>query len=128
MPVKTSTADIEEEIRRKIRRDADIVPKLREFANEVAAYWKEIAPVSLAPTHSIGDGFTNSPGQYKADVRVGKDFFYNDGMPAIVVSDKNRMASWIEYGTHDRHQAGGTGTPEFAPRARTEAHFQEAGK
>lgn len=119
----TTTAEIEAEIATKIRADASILPKLREKAEEVADFWRRIAPVSTAPAHTIGEGKLNYPGEYRADVQVDKAWHYApNGMPAMTVRDRNPLAHLIEYGSVDPRPQGGH-IAEHAVRARVEAHF-----
>ncbi len=80
-------------------RSDDVIAGALELAQRVADYWRSISPVDT--------------GAYQDSIEVQRagDNVY------VVATDP--QAHIIEYGSED--------TPEFAPRARTEAYFSEGG-
>lgn len=91
---------------------------LHNKAVKVQQYWRSIAPVfeegNIAKEHRAQPMF-GYPGFYRDSVKIeerdGKDegVFYR-------VYDDDRKASWIEYGSSHM--------PEYAPAAKTKAHFK----
>jgi len=80
----------------------EVKDALIEFAEEARDYWKSVSPV--------GDESTDPhSGEYRDSIEVTVD---GDKM---WVGTEVEYAHIIEYGSVD--------TPEFAPRAKTEAHF-----
>jgi hypothetical protein len=110
----TTISEIENEIRIKVRRDAEVKRGLDIEAKKVQEYWRSVSPVRT--------------GAYAASIRIrrGKRV---DGMPTAVVVATDYKAHWIEFGTKadpvGTHSKFGpnTPTPAFAPRAKTAAHF-----
>lgn len=76
--------------------EADILAAKLELAEEAAEYWRSIAP--------------EDEGTYKDSIEVVQD---GDEVSVVAQDEK---ANLIEYGAAN-------GLPEFACRARTEAHF-----
>lgn len=79
-------------------KDAAVLEAKLDLAERAADYWKSIAP--------------EDTGEYQESIHV-----VHEGDTVAVVCD-SPIAHIIEYGSID--------TPEFACRARTEAHFNEA--
>lgn len=88
----------------KLDSDAAIIAAKLELAELAAEYWKSIAPVGdpAVDPHS---------GAYRDSIHVEQ----NGDQVYVVASDPK--AHWIEFGTENM--------PEYAPRARTEIHFNE---
>ncbi|OFB37973.1 hypothetical protein BA059_16895 [Mycolicibacterium sp. (ex Dasyatis americana)] len=111
----SSEREIRAEIERLIRRDGELRVDTEEFAEEVRDHWREIAPVDS--------------GEYAASVHVEKRKDRR-GLPHYWVGTRDWKAHFIEYGTGDdptdsKSPFGpNTPTPEFAPAAKTEAHFK----
>jgi hypothetical protein len=110
----TTIREIEEEIRLKVRKDAEVKRNLDIEAKKVQEYWRSISPVRT--------------GAYAASIKIRKGRPV-DGMPTAVVIATDYKAHWIEYGTKNdpvgTHSRFGpdTPTPAFAPRAKTAIHF-----
>ena len=113
----TSVSDIEREIERKIKEDAEVRDKLKQKATQVRDYWRSIAPVHI--------------GTYKASIRLEDKPRLENGMPYFKVRSDDPKAHLVEYGTgpgsgvdHDgQKRPQGGSSPEYAPRMRTEQHF-----
>jgi hypothetical protein len=90
----------EDDLRKAIRNSAEVNAGLDKLAQEVKAYWQEIAP--------------KDSGQYAASTRVRK-VKDKDGTPMRRITNTHPAAHIIEYGSND--------TPKFAVRARVAGHF-----
>lgn len=84
-----------EQIADAVNADPAVVAAKRELADAAADYWRSVSPADS--------------GEYVDSVTVVQDG------PSVAVVAKDPKAHIIEYGTTD--------TPEFAPRAKTEEHF-----
>lgn len=80
--------------------------QLTVFMGQVVAVWKDYSPV--------GGTDDPHPGLYRDSVRITKPAAGGKGQVGATVD----YAHIIEYGSED--------TPEFAPRAKTEAHFNRS--
>lgn len=137
MPVRLSI-EIANELKSKIRRDAEIRVRSREFAYDVANYWvEEEAP---APWHPSGRGsrpetvvghpdeWPYTTGDYGESIHVRRQPDHL-GMPHYWVGTHSPIAHFIEFGTGPdapgTHSPWGPDTPtfEYAPAARTAFHF-----
>lgn len=99
----------DEEVERAIRESAAVDVELRKFAEEVVEVWRANSPIRS--------------GEYAASVKVLK---VRHGK--AVVGTRFWKAHMIEYGTGPDTKTGSrfgpnTPTPEFAPGAKTAAHF-----
>ena len=117
--MSSSEREIRAEIERHSRAAADVRVGSEEFADEVRDHWRSISPVDT--------------GEYAASVHVEKRKD-RDGLPHYWVGTRDWKAHFIEYGTEadssDSKSPFGpnTPTPEFAPAAKTEAHFKLRGE
>lgn len=84
-----------EELQKLIDDDPRVIAAKRQLAQQAADYWQSISPVD--------------EGDYRDSIKV-----HQDGTD-VWITASDFKAHWIEYGTVD--------TPEFAPRQRTEDHF-----
>lgn len=99
----------DEEVAKAIRESAEVDVELRKFAEEVVEVWRANSPIRT--------------GEYAASVKVLK---VRHGK--AVVGTRYWKAHMIEYGTGPDTKDGSrfgpnTPTPEFAPGAKTAAHF-----
>lgn len=118
------------EIRIGMEQDKSVPLLTRKVANEVAAYWRDVAwPKSLGvPPAQFGLPHHYETGRYRESIKVERQR-KRFGMPryAVVTNDPN--ANFIEYGTGpdkpgSRSPWGPyTPTPEFAPAGKTALHF-----
>lgn len=101
--VRESTTNIEAEIRRKVRDQAEIDRGVQEQAEDVRDYWRDNAPVD--------------EGAYAASIHVERRPSI-DGMPRRAVVADDWKAHFIEFGTGE---PGPTRAHNLA--AKTAAHF-----
>lgn len=99
----------DEEVAKAIRESAEVDVELRKFAEEVVEVWRANSPIRTS--------------EYAASVKVLK---VRHGK--AVVGTRYWKAHMIEYGTGPDTKDGSrfgpnTPTPEFAPGAKTAAHF-----
>lgn len=83
----------------KNRKAGEYDDQLNTFMDEVVDFWKGVAPVDT--------------GNYRDTIQVIRPAKKGKG----TVGAKTGYANIVEYGSED--------TPEFAPRAKTRAHFNE---
>ena len=91
------------EIDEALKHDADVLADKLDLANRAADFWRSVAPVEA------DDHPERPPGTYRDSIQVEQD----GDVVAVVATDE--LANIIEYGS--------ARSPEFACRARTEAHF-----
>lgn len=112
--VRESTSQIEEELRSKIRGQAELVTETRELAEKVREHWRTLAPVDT--------------GAYAASIQIEPRSSV-DGLPRFAVITRYWTAHFIEFGTgpdapgSESRFGPDTPTPEFAPAAKTAAYF-----
>lgn len=90
----------QDEIERALKGD-DVQGALIEFASQAADYWKSVSPV--------GGETDPHAGEYRDSITVTVD---GDN---VSVGTDVEWAHLVEYGS--------VNNPEYAPRAKTEAHF-----
>lgn len=125
--------EIANELRSKIRRDAEVRRRSREFAYDVANHWVEEeapAPWNIRPETVVGhdDKWPYTTGSYGESIHVRRmpDHL---GMPHYWVGTHSDIAHFIEFGTEPDapggHSPWGPDTPtfEYAPAGRTAFHF-----
>lgn len=94
--------DLIPDLDKQLANDRDVNAQLDDFMeDEVVPVWRDNSPVDT--------------GEYRDSIRVTKRARGGRGQ----VGATDPKANLIEYGTED--------TPEFAPRAKTEAHFNQPG-
>lgn len=113
--VRESASDIEAEIRRKIREEAEVRAETKEQAEKVRDYARSISPVRT--------------GTYAAAWKVEDRPRIIDGLPTFRVKNTDWKAHMIEYGTAEDPPESespfgkDTPTPEFAVARKAAAKF-----
>lgn len=113
----------------KISHDPEVKIKTKAYAEEVAAYWRDVAwPTAVGS--KTGAGHPYETGRYRDSIKVEQNRTSLGRFAAgftVITRDPN--AGFIEYGT-GRDKPGSrspwgpfTETPEYAPAARTAHHF-----
>lgn len=129
---------VQHEIELKIRAERSIKWRTKAFAEEVAAYWRDVAwPEAIGvPPAKIGPGHPYQTGRYRDSIKVVQDRVpggRREGgryLSAWKVVATSFDANFIEYGTGPDKPGSKspwgpyTPTPEFAPAARTAHHFR----
>jgi hypothetical protein len=118
------------EIRIGLQNDRTIPSRTRKFADEVAAYWKNVAwPTAIGTPPAVsGPGHFYETGTYRDSIHVERKR-KRFGMPHYAVVSNDPNANFIEFGTGpdkpgSRSPWGPyTPTPEFAPAGKTAFHF-----
>lgn len=90
--------------------------RMEKKAREVQEYWRSISPVFGDRPPKRDAPMFGYPGFYRDSVQL-KKIEGKGGAAKWRVFDKDRKASWIEYGS--KHM------PEYAPKAKTKARFSK---
>lgn len=111
--VREPVSQIEAEIRRKVRDQAELISDTKDQAEKVRDHWRNIAPVDS--------------GAYAASIHIEQRPPI-EGLPRFAVVAGDWKAHFIEFGTGPDTKEGSpfgqdTPTPEFAPAAKTAAYF-----
>jgi hypothetical protein len=117
------------EISAKIRAERSVKWRTKAFAEEVAAYWRDVA----WPESAVAGQWPDHPydtGEYQNSIKVRQNRSERGRfMAGFTVYSDSPNANFIEYGTGpdkpgSRSPWGPhTPTPEFAPAGRTAHHF-----
>lgn len=126
------------EIRVGIKDDKDNTLQIRtkRFAEEVQAYWKDVAWPESAEEH-VPHGHPYETGSYRESIKIERKR-KRFGLPRYAVQSQHPNANFIEFGTGvdkpgghatwigldgERHWGPNTPTPQYAPAGRTAHHF-----
>jgi len=125
---------LKREVMMKIGKDEEVAIRTKAVAQEVQAYWKDIAwPTTGAPGQSVlGPGHPYETGEYRDSIEIARNRSAETGrfVAGWKVFSNHWVANFVEFGTAidkpgSRSPWGpNTPTPEYAPASRTAHHFR----